>query len=118
MGVSFWKHIKHDKTKLREKIVATSRLFDNVVGNYVKTLFLCNGQTFDLDDIAKRFANQRNRYAPGNLEECFDGMSLFGVVYMKYLIYTMQLRRFGVDDLNIQRAVNELFGVGMTPDAM
>lgn len=113
-----WKKIKRPKTALHENIKEISKLFDNVVGDYAKILFRCNGQTFAVDKMAKRFADQRNRYAHGNLDELFDGMALLGVVHMEHLIYAMQLRRFGVDDLNIQRAVNELFGLGMNPDTM
>ena len=39
-----------------------------------------------------------------------DSDGFVGIIYLERLVYIMQLKRFGLDDKNIKKAINKLFG--------
>ena len=59
--------------------------------------------------MGQRLADQRNHFAHGDLDKDFIGLSLLDLIYLEYVIYAMQLRFYGIDNVEIQRAINELF---------
>ena len=59
--------------------------------------------------MGDRLANQRNNFAHGNLNKDFIGFSLLDLIYLEYIIYAMQLRYYGISDINIRKAINNLF---------
>lgn len=60
--------------------------------------------------MGERLAKQRNHFAHGDLDKEFIDESLLDLVYLEYIIYAMQLRYYGIDDDNIRKSINELFG--------
>ena len=63
-------------------------------------------------EMGLRLSNQRNNFAHGNLDKDFIGLSLLDLVFLEYIIYAIQLKYYGVEDINIQRAINDLFHCG------
>ena len=63
--------------------------------------------------MGKRLADQRNNYAHGNLDIDFIDLSLLDLMYTERIVYAMQLKYYGVDMMNIQYAINELFRCGL-----
>ena len=61
-------------------------------------------------EMGKRLSDQRNHFAHGDIDKEFIGLSLLDLVYLEYIIYIMQLKFYGVDDNNIKKAINDLFG--------
>ena len=59
--------------------------------------------------MGQRLGKQRNNYAHGNLDQDFVGLSLLDLVYLEMVVYAMQLKYYGISDINIQRAINDLF---------
>jgi hypothetical protein len=59
--------------------------------------------------MGQRLAQQRNNFAHGNLDKDFKGSSLLDLVFMEYILYAMQLKRYGIKDMDIQKAINDLF---------
>lgn len=57
--------------------------------------------------------DQRNHFAHGDLDKDFIGPSLLDLIYLEYIVYAMQLKRFGCTDENIQKAINDLFKYGI-----
>ena len=61
--------------------------------------------TNSLSDISKA----RNNFAHGNLDKDFVGLSLLDLIFLEIVLYAMQLKYYGLEDINIKKAVNELF---------
>lgn len=104
---------RKQKVCLSEKIEKCGDRFDAIVGDYGRVLYSLNGETFELSDAARRLARQRNAYAHGNLEREFDHKSSLALIYLLHLVYAIQLRRHGVNDANVKKAINDLFDWGM-----
>lgn len=50
-----------------------------------------------------------NDFAHGNMDIDIDSNGFVGIIYLERLIYIMQLKRIGLDDDNIIKAINGLF---------
>lgn len=59
--------------------------------------------------MGKRLADQRNHFAHGDLDEEMITDSFLDLMFLEYVIYAMQLKRYGVSDRCIQMAINDLF---------
>lgn len=90
-------------------MIQAGRDFDPVVGVFGKQLYSLNEEEFDYKTIGNRLANQRNDFAHGNIDKEFNGAAILDLSFLRYLIYALQLRRIGVSDSSIQRAINDLF---------
>lgn len=60
-------------------------------------------------DMGKRLGDQRNHFAHGDLDKDFIGLSLLDLIFLQRIIYAMQLKISGLEDKQIQRAINDLF---------
>ena len=100
---------KQSKIQLKDRIAQAAEDFDGVIGGFFRSLCFENQITLDYFAMAQPLAAQRIRYAHGDLEQDFDSVSIYGLTYLEWLIYAMQLRRCGVDDANIRQAVADLF---------
>lgn len=109
---------KKKEVWLSQKIEKCGEYFDAIIGDYGRNLYSLNGGNFELSDAARRLARQRNGYAHGNLEQEFDPKSNLALIYLLYLVYAIQLRRYGVNDANIRKAINDLFDLGIHFDAI
>ena len=94
---------------LEAKVIQAGRDFDSVIGIFGKQLYSLNEEGFDYKTIGNRLAKQRNDFAHGNIDKEFNGAATLDLLFLRYLIYALQLRRIGVSDSSIQKAVNDLF---------
>ena len=94
---------------LQSKIIKTGNDFDDAIGNFGKNLYGLNNEILVYSKMGDRLANQRNNFAHGNLNKDFIGFSLLDLIYLEYIIYAMQLRYYGISDINIRKAINNLF---------
>ncbi len=99
-------------TTLETKIIKIGEEIDPIVGIFGKTLYENNGEKLDYKKMGKRVADERNAFAHGNLDKKFAQESLIDFIYLQYIIYAMQLKNYGIEDMQIQRAVNDLFCIG------
>lgn len=90
-------------------MVQAGRDFDSVIGIFGKQLYSLSEEGFDYKAIGNRLAKQRNDFAHGNIDKEFNGAATLDLLFLRYLIYALQLRRIGVSDSSIQKAVNDLF---------
>ncbi|MFA6815667.1 MAG: hypothetical protein WCS73_05160 [Lentisphaeria bacterium] len=104
---SLKKLIKSDS--LSNEIEKIGKDFAEVIGKFGKELYHKNKENLVYSEIGKRLAFQRNHFAHGDLDEEFIGQSLTDLLYIEYVVYVMQLRFYGIDDINIERSTNELF---------
>lgn len=101
------KLVKSDS--LQSEVIQIGKDFSKIIGIFGDRLYSLNGYELNYNEMGKRIADQRNHFAHGDLDKEFIGLSLLDLIYMEYMIYAMQLKHYGVADLEIQKSINELF---------
>lgn len=101
------KLVKSDS--LKTEIVQMGTDFTGIIGAFGDHLYRINGQKLMYTEMGQRLADQRNHFAHGDLDKDFIGLSLLDLIYLEYVIYAIQLKFYGIDNVEIQRAINELF---------
>lgn len=104
-------HKEHQKVKMKYKISQAAKEFDCTIGMFGKRLYKNNNQELDYDSLGERLAKQRNNFAHGNLDSEFVRYTLIDLTFVEYLIYAMQLRKIGLPNETITKAINDLFGL-------
>ena len=98
-------------SNLESKIVQAGRDFHEMIGVFGEGLYKRNDEEFSYKVIGSRLAEQRNDFAHGNIDKDFKGAAILDLLFLRYLVYAMQLKRIGVAAENTRRAINELFGL-------
>ena len=101
------KLVKSDS--LEREIIQMGKDFDDIIGAFGRRLYQLKEQELKYADMGKRLAEQRNHFAHGDLDKDFIGLSLLDLIYMEYVVYAMQLKHYGVEEINIKKSINELF---------
>ncbi len=102
------KHI--GSNSLQSEIEQMGKDYAEIVDIFGKRLYSMNNETLKYGEMGLRLSQQRNNFAHGNLDKDFIGLSLLDLIYLEYIIYAMQLKEYGVENLLIQQAINDLFG--------
>lgn len=98
-----------DRTSLEERIKYVGTKLDSVIGIFGKHWYDVEDMKSIYTKMANRLVKQRNNYAHGNLNFTFTELLLLDIVYMERIVYAMQLKYYGVEEKNIQHAINDLF---------
>jgi hypothetical protein len=101
------KLVKSDS--LQSEIIQMGKDFSEIIGAFGDRLYRRNAQELKYADMGQRLADQRNHFAHGDLDKDFIGLSLLDLIYLEYVVYAMQLKHYEVQDIEIQKAINELF---------
>ena len=101
------KLVKSDS--LQSEIIQMGKDFSGIIGAFGDRLYQLNEQELKYADMGQRLADQRNHFAHGDLDKDFIGLSLLDLIYLEYVVYAMQLKHYGVQDVEIQKSINELF---------
>ena len=91
------------------RIVHTGKSIGEITDIFGNRLYRLNGQNLKYSDMGERLGKQRNNYAHGNLDQEFVGLSLLDLIYLEMVVYAMQLKFYGITNINIQRSLNDLF---------
>jgi hypothetical protein len=94
---------------LSEKIEKAINRMKPVMGDFGRKLYGLNDEQFNSSSIGRRLAKQRNNFAHGNLDNDFIDVSLLDVTFMEYMIYGMQLKKYGITEENIKNCIHDLF---------
>lgn len=94
---------------LQSEIIQVGKDFDDIVGVFGNQLYRMNDENLVYAEMGQRLGNQRNHFAHGDLDKDFIGLSLLDLVFLEFILYAIQLKYYGVDNKNIQRAINDLF---------
>ena len=86
--------------------------FSGIIGTFGERLYQLNKQELKYAEMGQRLAGQRNSFAHGDLDKDFIGLSLLDLIYLEQVVYAMQLKHYGVQDVEIQKSINELFHLG------
>ena len=87
--------------------------FGEIIDRLGMHLYSLNKEKLVYTEMGKRLGDQRNHFAHGDLDQEFIDLSLLDLIYLEYIVYALQLKKHGVENLNIQKAINELFRCGM-----
>lgn len=104
------KFVKSDS--LQSEIIQMGKDFSGIIGAFGARLYQLNEQELKYAEMGQRLADQRNHFAHGDLDKDFIGLSLLDLIYLEYVVYAMQLKHYGVQDVEIQKSINELFHLG------
>ena len=94
---------------LSSKLTFVGIELGNIIDIFGKHLYALNGKKLKYSEMGERLAAQRNNFAHGNLDKDFDELALLDLIYLELILYAMQLKFYGVEDVKIKKAINDLF---------
>lgn len=101
------KQIKNDS--LQSEIERVGKDYADIIDMFGNHLYQINNETLKYSEMGERLSAQRNHFAHGDLDKDFIGNSLLDLIFLEYVIYTIQLKRYGIPDDNIKKIINDLF---------
>lgn len=94
---------------MQSEIIQFGKDYSDIIGVFGEHLYSLNHVIFDYKEIGKRVSDQRNHFAHGDLDKDFINEALLDVIFMEYIVYTLQLKSFGLTEDNIRKAINDVF---------
>ena len=111
------------KYKFLRKLIPSNSLQSEIIhiGNHLgsllepfgKRLYSMNKAELVYSEMGNRLESRRNKYAHGDLDIDFKDNALLDLIYTERIVYAMQLSFYGIEERNIQKAVNDLFHCGL-----
>ena len=98
---------------LQSELIQMGKDFSGIIGVFGDRLYRLNEQELQYTEMGQRLADQRNHFAHGDLDKEFIGLSLLDLIYLEYVIYAMQLKKYKIQDIEIQKSINELFHLSL-----
>lgn len=98
---------------LSEKLEYCCKELDEIILPFGENLYRINGEILHYREMGNRLAKQRNNFAHGNIDQEFIGLSLLDLIFLKRIVYAMQLKQIGVSNENIKKSINKLFNAGI-----
>lgn len=108
-GIYKYMHKNIGSSPLSGKITFVGKNLAEIIDMFGKYLYSLNGEELDYSEMGERLSQQRNNYAHGNLDKDFVGLSLLDLIFLEMVLYAMQLKYYGLKDIKIKKAINELF---------
>lgn len=96
-----------------ENLDYTCNSLNEIIYPFGKKLYELNNEELDYKKMGERLSQQRNHFAHGDLDKEFIGLALLDLIFLKEIVYAMQLKRFEIPNENIKRSLNELFNAGI-----
>ena len=108
---SIYKYLQKNigSSPLSGKIAFVGKSLAETIDMFGKYLYGLNDEELNYSKMGERLSQQRNNFAHGNLDKDFVGLSLLDLIFLEIVLYAMQLKYYGLEDINIKKAVNELF---------
>lgn len=96
-------------TNLESEIIQIGKDYSSIIGVFGDYLYKINDETLEFNKMGHRIAEQRNDFAHGNLDKDILGLSLLDLMFLERIVFAMQLKYWGISNLNIQHIINDLF---------
>lgn len=108
---SIYKYLQKNigSSPLSGKIAFVGMNLAGIVDMFGKYLYGLNDAELNYSKMGERLSQQRNNFAHGNLDKDFVGLSLLDLIFLEIVLYAMQLKYYGLEDVSIKKALNELF---------
>ena len=100
-------------TSLQTELIQIGKDYSSIIDIFGNHLYQINGEELNYSEMGQRLSDQRNHFAHGDLDKDFIGLSLLDLMFLEYVVYAMQLKNYGLSDIEIQRSINELFHCGL-----
>ncbi len=94
---------------LQTELLKIGEDFDSIIGGFGKHLYRLNGEELVYSAMGERLSSQRNHFAHGDLDKDFIGLALLDLMYLEYVVYSMQMKYYGIEAENIRQAIIDLF---------
>ena len=108
-GIYKYMQKNNGSSPLSGKITFVGKNLVEIIDMFGKYLYSLNGEELNYSEMGERLSQQRNNYAHGNLDKDFVGLSLLDLIFLEIVLYAMQLKYYGLEDIKIKKALNELF---------
>jgi hypothetical protein len=104
-----------NRPSLEEKIKDTLKHYPSIALFCERELY--ENKKMNINDVSKRFADQRNIFAHGRIKESFIEEVVYDYVLLEYLIYFMQLKTHNYTSLEALHCIKDLFRcpMGISP---
>lgn len=96
-----------------ENLEYTCNILNEIIYPFGKRLYELNNEELDYKKMGERLSQQRNHFAHGDLDKEFIGLALLDLIFLKEIVYAMQMKRFEIPNENIKRSLNKLFNAGI-----
>lgn len=96
-----------------ENLEYTCNSLKEIIYPFGKRLYELNNEELDYKKMGERLSQQRNHFAHGDLDQEFIGLALLDLIFLKEIVYAMQMKRFEIPNENIKRSLNKLFNAGI-----
>ena len=110
-----YKHLLNaiDYGSFQSEIVQVGKDYGDIINAFGEHIYKINHAELNYSKMGERLGKQRNAFAHGDLDKDFIGLALLDLIFLEMIIYAMQLRHYGVEDLFIKHAINDLFKQNM-----
>ena len=98
---------------LESEIIQIGKEYSSIIGIFGDYLYKLNSEILKYNEMGHRIAEQRNNFAHGNLDKDIIGLSLLDLMFLERIVYAMQLKYWGISNINIQNIINDIFGAGV-----
>ena len=95
-------------TSLQTEIIQIGKDYSSIIDIFGNHLYQINGEELKYSEMGQRLSDQRNHFAHGDLDKDFIGLSLLDLMFLEIVVYAMQLKHYEIDDVEIQKSINEL----------
>lgn len=96
-----------------ENLEYTCKNLNDIIYPFGNMLYEINNEKLDYKKMGERVSEQRNHFAHGDIDQEFIGLALLDLIFLKEIVYAMQLKRFGLTNENIKKSLNDLFNAGL-----
>lgn len=96
-----------------ENLEYTCNELNDIIFPFGDKLYKINNEQLDYKEMGERLSQQRNHFAHGDIDQEFIGLALLDLIFLKEIVYAMQLKRFGATDIEIKKSLNDLFNAGL-----
>lgn len=108
----FYKYIEASGFNLADKIKFALDDHFEEISIFIDHIYKINKiETPTTLKIAERIEKQRNNYAHGNISNEIDPNVMLDLFIMECLIYTMTLRKIGMNENEIKKSIKKLFDI-------
>ena len=113
-----WEHSREylggrtqNKGPFRQRMIQVFKDYSECIGVFANNKYARNNKKYSISAAAEKITKARNGFAHGDIKDTYDLETLLGISILPYLIYAMQLRAAGLDDLLIKKSINQLFAL-------